>query len=144
MDAKIDSFIQHAKEYTQKLKQFVGVISPDPSLCVGIPLAIQLYYTYINRTCTYFFQKEGLKVIPNVQWTDKESFDFCFAGIKPNGAYVISTTGCIATKRERSLFKNGLHEMLNVLDLELIVVHEDMPYDIFVDYEESYNFVRFC
>ena len=135
--------IQNIRRYTRRILKFGGMISPDPSLFFDIPLAVQIFNTYLNRACTYCFQNIGIPIIPNVRWGDKESFEFCFAGLKPNGAYSISTAGGIASKRERNLFKNGLHEMLNVLDPDLIVVHGEMPYDIFVDYEESYNFVQF-
>ena len=142
-DNLIDNFVQHAKEYVQELKHFGGIISPDPSLCIGIPLAIQLYHTYINRACAYFFQKEGLKVIPNVRWADKESFEFCFAGLKPNGTYSISTLGCIKNSLEKTYFKNGLDEMLKVLEPERIIVHGGMPERIFAEYEGKYNFIHF-
>jgi len=58
-----------------------GIIAPDFSLWADDPLVVQLWNVYRARWVSRFWQEAGIKVIPNMGWSDKRSYDFCFDGI---------------------------------------------------------------
>lgn len=50
----------------------------DCSLLIGQSKCLQQTNTYFNRAVGYFFQKNGIPVIPNIRWSDESSFEYCF------------------------------------------------------------------
>lgn len=130
-DRKFECIWNNPKAYINRLKQFEGVISPDFSLYRDMPLSMQIWSTYRNRALAYWLQREGVKVIPNVQWGDERSYAFCFDGIPAGGTVSVSTNGCIRGKEDRRYFKQGLAELMKRLHPQRIVNYSYMPEDIF-------------
>lgn len=56
--------------YIDLLRQFDGVITPDPSLLINQSKCLQETNTYMNRAVGFYLQKNGIPVIPNVRWSD--------------------------------------------------------------------------
>ncbi|MEG0835647.1 MAG: DUF4417 domain-containing protein [Christensenellaceae bacterium] len=76
----------------------------------------------------------GIKIIPNVQWGNEESYDFCFDGIPKESTIAISTNGCIKSSYDKFLFRSGLDKMIEVLSPNTIVVYSSMPESVFSAY----------
>ena len=142
-DRRFKKFLSNPKKYVKELKQYGGVISPDPSLYLDAPLAKSLEHSYKNRLCAYYLQKLGVPVIPNVRWADERSFEFCFDGLVPNGIYAISTHGCIKSNDEKTAFKKGLEMMLMKLKPRIIILHGPMPDSVFAEYKRCVKFIHF-
>ena len=142
-DEKFKKFLDNPKKYVKELKEYGGVISPDPSLYIDHPLSKNITNTYKNRECAYYLQREGITVIPNVRWADERSFDFCFDGLIPNGIYAISTHGCIRSNEEKRIFREGLKIMLMTLNPKILIVHGPMPDSVFKEYKRKVNFLHF-
>lgn len=99
-----------------------NALSPDFSLFVGDPLAIQIWNTYRNRWLGRYWQERGIKVIPSITWSDEESYDFCFAGVEKGSTVAISTVG--ANKKDtRQGFIDGFEIMLEAIEPELVLVY---------------------
>ena len=81
-DWHFDKVYDNAYEEVEKLKQYYALLSPDFSMFVDMPIALQLYSVFKNRWCGAYWQSLGLKVIPTVSWGDERSFDFCFEGVE--------------------------------------------------------------
>lgn len=64
-------------------------IAPNFSLWYGSPRAMHLWNTYRSRWLARYMQEAGIRVIPDVNWADAASFEFCTLGI-PVGAPVVS------------------------------------------------------
>lgn len=62
-----------------------------------------------------YWQSQGVKVIPNIQWSDEASFEYCFDGIEEGGVVAISTSGCCKSKEVRHGFMQGYRRMLEVI-----------------------------
>lgn len=129
--------------YLDTLKEFDGVISPDPTILIGQARCLQETNTYLNRAVGFYLQKNGIPVIPNVRWGDKDSYEFCFLGIPRYSIVAISTHGCIRSKDQKQLFKDGLAVMLEELAPTDVIVHGYMPDNVFADYKKSTSFHRF-
>ena len=135
-------------KYLNLLKQYDGVISPDPTIIIGKSKCLHATSTYLNRAVAYYLQKQGIPVIPNVRWGDESTYPFAFLGIPKHSIVAISTHGCIKRDSEndnflRKCFKNGLSEMLKQLEPEMVIVHGYMPDDIFKDFKGITQFVRY-
>ena len=142
-DKSIRKFIVSAPRYLYKIQEFDGIISPDYTLAIGQSRCIQESNVYYNRAVGYFYQRHGVPVIPNARWADKETFDFCFLGIPKNQIVCVSTLGCIHSKEQKRLFREGLDAMLHELQPTDVLVHGVMPDTVFGQYTDQVDFHRY-
>lgn len=115
--------------YLETLKKCEGVIGTDFSCFYDTPRALQIYNVFRNRTLDVFFQKNGIKVIPVVSWSDKESFEWCFEGLPKNSTLAISSNGCL-NKKSKELFVAGFNEMVQRLQPKMIVCVGHLPEEL--------------
>ena len=142
-DKDFSDFLQHPEKYLKEVKEYGGIVSPDPSLYTNMALAMQLYHSFINRAVTFFLQKNKVNVIPNVRWGSVPSFEFCFDGLVTKGTYAISGYGCIQKKEDKELFKKGLMLMLEKLEPKLVLVYGPMPKSVFEEAKQKCEFLHF-
>lgn len=144
-DGTFSDVLTSTRKYLKLFQTYAGVISPDCSLLIGQAKCLQQTNTYFNRAVGVYLQKHGIPVIPNVRWSDEQSYEYCFLGIPKHSIVSISTHGCVdrSEKYVREVFKKGLAKMLEVLEPSTIVVHGYMPDDIFGEYLDKYHFVRY-
>lgn len=114
----------------QTLKNFKGIISPDFSLFRDFPTVLQIYNCWRNRVLAAYYQLEGLKVIPNVSWSDEASFAWCFDGLPQNSVLAISSNGCLKNKTSRELFVKGYTEMKKRLSPIKVIIVGGLPPDL--------------
>lgn len=117
------------------------MLTPDFSMYVEMPIALQLFSTFKNRWVGAYLQEQGISVIPTVRWGDLTSFNFCFDGIEKGSIVAVSTIG---VKKEKSHFMLGYNEMLNRIRPSKIICYgkpfDEMKGDIIeVDYGETNN-----
>lgn len=142
-DIAFRRILSDVDKYIDQFKEYAGVISPDFSLYIDMPLCLQQTNVYLNRAVGYFIQSKGIKVIPNVRWGDERSYEFAFLGIEKESIYAISTVGCIRSMEEKNRFEKGLEEMINRLKPKQIIVNGTMPDYVFNDFYEKVEFVNF-
>ena len=119
------------------LKAFNGVISTDFSMYTEMPLSMQIWNTYRNRAIAFWLQQHDVDVIPNIQWGNERSYNFCFEGIPKGSTVAISTNGCIRNKHDRYYFKKGLSKMLETIEPSAVINYSNMPNDIFKPFVEN-------
>lgn len=142
-DKFFSDVLTSTKNYIDLLKQFDGVITPDPTMFIGNSRCLLQTSTYMNRAVGFYLQKQGVPVIPNVRWTDESSYDYCFLGVPKHSIVAISTHGCCRSKAEKKLMKNGMAKMLEVLEPTDVIVHGHMPSVVFQDYYKLTRFHRY-
>lgn len=150
-DKKFASLLENAGEYLDSIRKFAGIVSPDCSLYRDMPLVLQVMNTYLNRAVGHFFQFNGMTVIPNLRWGDERSYrgvpgriePFAFKGVERGSVVSVGTYGCITGDENRFYFHDGLGEMLNVVGPEKVLVYGRMPAEIFGDFAEHVEFVRY-
>lgn len=76
-----------------RIQKFKGALTPDFSLYMDMPKALQILNVYRNRWIGRFWQEQGIHVIPTVSWSDVQSFDFAFRGIPHHNPVAVSTVG---------------------------------------------------
>ncbi len=143
-DKEFSTVLTGTKHYLDLLKQFDGVITPDCTMMIGQAPCLQQANTYMNRAVGYYLQKNGVRIIPNVRWSDESSFAYCFLGVPKHSIVSISTHGCITSKEERKMFKIGLRAMMRELEPHTVLVHGYMPDEIFVEFLNDAEFHRYA
>lgn len=109
--------------YIEKLLNFDCVLTPDFSLYLEMPLAIQVWNTYRSRLIGQIMQDYGIVVIPTVSWSCQESFKFCFDGLPKNGVLAVSTIGVKQKKDTFQIWEQGMNEMIKRLTPKRIVIY---------------------
>ena len=140
-DYRFENIYNNPEKKIETLKQYKAVLTPDFSMYVEMPIALQLFSTFKNRWVGAYLQENGISVIPTVRWGDLTSFNFCFDGIEKGSTVAVSTLG---VKKEKSHFMLGYNEMLSRIKPSKIICY-GKPFDemkgeiIEVDYAETNN-----
>lgn len=113
--------------YLNILKKFPVVLTPDFSTYTDFPKAIQIYNHYRKHWLGAYWQMNGIKVIPTISWSDRESFEWCFDGEPEGHTVAVSSVGTQANSETRRLFLEGYNEMLFRLCPSKIIMYGDVP-----------------
>lgn len=92
-DYQFERVWKYPDRYTELLKQFSYVLSPDFSPYAGTPKATRIFNVYRNRWCGRYWQEHGINVIPTLSWGEDEDLLWCIEGIPKNSIFAISTMG---------------------------------------------------
>lgn len=145
-DYKFMRLVNNPKRYLKILKRFNGVISPDFSIRSNMPLFMQKGICGLGRSFAYWFQENGIKVIPNVRYTDKRCLDFFCLGIEPGGTIAISTLGALHKNKKNNIKKTQYALEISVTKLKPIniVIYGSAPKEIVEKYErQGINIIKF-
>lgn len=129
-DFKFISMWREPDKHIERLKRFKAVVSPDFSVYTDFPRALQILACYRRQWVGAYWQIQGLKVIPDVRWGDRESYAYCFEGIPKGGTVAVSTVG-VRTDNDwngvdDNLWKSGYDEMMNRLEPSTIIFYGDI------------------
>ena len=131
-DYQFERVWKEPETYVEILKKFNAVIGADFSMYENLPLPQQMYNNWRNKVLMAYWQQQGVRVIPNVQWSNERSFDFSFDGYSPGGTVAISSTGC-QFKEAKENFIKGYHKMCEVLKPDKVILigklHEELKAD---------------
>lgn len=106
-----------------RLKGFSAVITPDFSIFLDMPRVMQIWNVYRSRAVGYYLYKLGYKVIPNVRWSDEESYDYAFSGLYEGQVVAVGTLGCSKTKLDKILLINGFIEMIKRIKPKMVLIY---------------------
>ena len=146
-DYQFERIWNQPHQYIDRLRCFDCVLTPDFSMYLEMPMAMQLWNVYRSRAIGQIMQDYGIEVIPTLMWSTPESFDFCFDGIEPGGVVSVSTIGIRGDKESRKCFDAGMDEAIRRLRPSHIVVYGgDIGYkfDCPVTYIENHNSKEFA
>lgn len=119
-DYRFECVYDNAEVLAEKLKQYECLLTPDFSLYVDMPLALQINSVFKNRWCGAFWQSKGIKVIPTVSWSDERSFNFCFDGIEKGSTVAVSTHG---NRNVKENFLKGYNQLLKKIEPRCIICY---------------------
>lgn len=122
-DYQFERIWQRPDYYIEKLVNFDCVLTPDFSLYLDMPIAMQIWNIYRSRLIGQMMQDWDIKVIPTVSWSTSESFDFCFDGLPKNSTLAISTIGIKNNDEQYQIWKNGVDEMIKRLSPKNLLVY---------------------
>ena len=101
--------------YLDALKGFRCVLTPDFSLYMDMPDAMQRWNRYRSQALGSWWQRQGLKVVPTLSWAQPESYAFCFDGIPRRSTVAVSTVGVKGDEAATSVWRDGMREAVRRL-----------------------------
>lgn len=140
-DIRFEKCWNAPRRYLETIKYFAGVISPDFSAYGDMPKACAIWNIYRSRVLAYFYQSQGLTVIPTVNWIDADSFEWIFDGLPQNSTLAVSTNGCHYVKAKQ-YYINGMIEMerqLKPRNIICIGAPIDVPINTPITYFDGYS-----
>lgn len=112
-DYQFERFWNNPEKYIPILKRFKVGVSTDFSVYLDMPKGQQVWNCWRNRVMAFYMQKCDLSIIPNVSWSDEESFDWAFDGIPENSDLFVTSQGCMGKDYVcKQSFLNGMHELV--------------------------------
>jgi hypothetical protein len=114
------SVYDNPEQTFEKLRRYYALLTPDFSTYTDMPLALQINSTFKNRWCGAYWQKHGIKVIPTMNWSTPESYEYCFDGVE-KGAVVAVSTYCM--EEYENSFMPGYNKMLEVIRPTAVVCY---------------------
>lgn len=129
-DYQFDRLWRNPAAYIDMFKSYRYICSPDYSLFLDHPLAVQIWNTYKKQALGAFYQHHGIDVIPTVSWSDERSYDWCFDGIEVGSIVACSSVGCLKNKEAKELFIKGFEEMINRLKPKQILMNGKLPIEL--------------
>ncbi|MCR4568601.1 MAG: DUF4417 domain-containing protein [Pseudobutyrivibrio sp.] len=122
--------LNNPQGYTDKLRIYECVVGIDPSPYDNMPLVVQKSQIYNNLAITYYYGKQGLKIIPNVRLGNNETISSLSA--YPKGTLIaIGTHGFTKKLENREIFKNQMAIVVEVLRPSGIIVYGPVSEYIF-------------
>lgn len=122
-DFRFERIILDPEKYDKTLSNADVLLTPDFSLYINMPRAVQVFNVFRNRWMGAYWQRQGLHVIPTIAWSDMESFEYAFCGVELNATVAVSTVGPAKRLDTRQGFEDGFHAMVNILEPNLVVVY---------------------
>lgn len=122
-DYQFERLWNKPEQYLDLLKQFEAVLAPDFSLYLDMPLPMQQWNEYRRRALGNYWQRNGVKVIPTLSWSDKRSYGFCFAGLPKKATYAVSTVGIMSREDTKQMFQDGLSVAIKALNPKRLLVY---------------------
>ena len=116
--------------YTDKLRIYECVVGIDPSPYDNMPLVVQKSQIYNNLAITYYYGKQGLKIIPNVRLGNNDTISSLSA--YPKGTLIaIGSHGFTRKLDNREIFRNQVTIVVEVLRPSGIIVYGPVSEYIF-------------
>lgn len=114
--------------YIPMLAKFSAIIAPDFSVYNDMPTAMQMWQLYKSRMFAYMCYQAGIKVIPNLIFSDTMSFGrwgFAFDGIENGSTVCLSNSGSRRNPDARKALKTGLKGFLQKCRPKTLIVYGD-------------------
>jgi hypothetical protein len=129
-DYTFTPILGNPKLYVEKLKRYGMVIGMDASPYDNMPICVQKSQIYLNLAITYYFGKQGIKVIPNVRIGDIRTISSLEAYPK-HTLIAIGTNGFTKKIENRNEFANQAMIVIDKLLPTGICVYGPVANEIF-------------
>ena len=121
-DEKFAPILNNPRNYIEKLSKYACVIGLDASPYDNMPLVVQKSQIFSNLAITYYFGKQGLKVIPNVRLGNNDTIGMLDA-IPKECLIAVGTNGFTWNLENRKIFRDQMSIVVDVLRPTGIIVY---------------------
>ncbi len=133
-DFRFERVWNNPKRYLPELSKYAGVIMPDFSTSIDFPRPLKLWSAYKNQALAFWFQKNGLTVIPNAR--HEPQCDFLVEALPRKSVIAISGRACTMRVVERRCFMRDVKETVDRLEPIAIVYYGSDRFGV-MDYPRS-------
>lgn len=144
-DFHFDKIWNQFSRYMNMLSKFKAVLTPDWSVYTDWPVAVNIWNHYKKHYVGAYLQSMGVRIYPTIEWSDKDSYKWCFDGEPVNSCVAISSTGTQKDIEARKLFIYGYDAMLERLQPKTIMFWGTLPKECrgnIIRMDEKYRFGR--
>lgn len=122
-DYQFERVWNNKEKYTDILKEYECILSPDFSLYMDMPMPMKIWNVYRSRAIGAYYQSQGIKVIPTLSWAEPETYKFCFLGIPKGSIVAVSTVGVMKDKEAQNIWKSGMSEAIKQICPEHVILY---------------------
>ena len=122
-DYQFERVWNYPEKYTDILKEYDCILSPDFSLYMDMPMPMKIWNVYRSRQVGSFYQSQGIKVIPTISWAEAETFQFAFKGIEKKSIVAVSTIGVKENEKALEIWRAGMNAMMDEIEPSLILIY---------------------
>lgn len=136
-DVKFRCVWRNPSRYLPLFHRCGAVIGPDFSMYRNMPEVMQQWSCFKSRAISYWLQREGIEVIPNVRISDERCLDWVFDGFPRGSVIAMSTVGCCKHRDDRGYMKLAVDATVDALRPSAIVVNGATSDEIFLSVHET-------
>ena len=139
-DCSFERVRRNPNKYLHFFKRCGGLIGFDFSVHSDMPIVKQKSQMNDNLCLTYFYGKNGIKIIPNVRYGKDELSDEYLTAIPKNTLIAIGTHGFIKEIPQKAEWYCFLEKIIKEIEPSGIVVYGKLSGKIFEEFEEKCKF----
>lgn len=139
-DRTFERIRRNPKRYLSFFKKSAGLIGFDYSIHSDMPIVKQKAQMNDNLSLSYYFGKQGNKLIPNIRYGNDESADEFLSAIPKHKLIAIGTHGFIKEKYKKAEWYCFLEKIIDTLEPLGIVVYGNLNGSLFKDFEQKCKF----
>lgn len=122
-DYQFERLWQRPAHYLDVLRPYKCVLTPDFSLYVDMPDAMQQWNRYRSAALGKYWADNGLTVVPTLSWAQPSSYKFCFKGIPKHSTVATSTVGVARDKEAQKVWHDGMREAMKRLEPSRVLLY---------------------
>lgn len=129
-DYQFERLWQRPDAYLDVLKPYKCVLTPDFSLYMDMPDAMQQWNRYRSAALGNYWQRNGITVVPTLSWAQPSSYGFCFKGLPRHSTVATSTVGVARDEAARAVWRDGMREAMKRLEPRRVLLYgKDIGFD---------------
>ena len=110
-------------KYLRCLSAYDCVLTPDFSLYMDMPDAMQEWNRYRSAALGSYWARNGIMVAPTLSWAQPSSYGFCFKGIPRHATVATSTVGVARDKDAQAVWFDGMREAMKRLEPSRVLLY---------------------
>ena len=139
-DESFERIRRNPKKYDSFFKRCAGIIGFDFSIHTDMPIIKQKSQINDNLCLTYYYGKQGNRVIPNIRCGIDELLPEFLSSVPKHSLIAVGTYGFIKEKQQKAVWYCFIEEIIKKLEPSGIVVYGTLTKDILNDFGQSTNF----
>ena len=126
-DSRLRSLYTNPARYLSKFSQFAAVIAPDFSMYRSMPQHERVKSSWASKSVAAYYQTHGLKVVPNVRWSEIADLDFVLEGLPSDSTISVSTQSITRDPQSFKVLREGIPTVIGSLRPKRLIVYGPLP-----------------
>ena len=136
-DCSFERVRRNPKRYINFFKRCAGLIGFDFSVHSDMPIVKQKSQMNDNLSLTYFYGKEGIKIIPNIRYGDDDLSDEFLSAIPKHTLIAVGTHGFIKEIPQKAEWYCFFERIIKELEPSGIIIYGKLSGKIFDEFGEK-------
>lgn len=129
-DYQFERLWQRPDAYLDVLKPYKCVLTPDFSLYMDMPDAMQQWNRYRSAALGRYWQENGITAVPTLSWAQPSNYGFCFKGLPRHSTVATSTVGVMHDEAAQAVWRDGMREAMRRLEPRRVLLYgKDIGFD---------------